>query len=736
MSAGAQNDRAPMAENNVNSERAPEFSLFRNVFETDIVLVLLSFFTIFLVLKNRALERNGRINASFFAANSSRYQSSVRRSGYREEEYRDRPRSNKMVSWGQGGSPRSTDSRGSFNSDMMWNSCHTVPETDSVDPNYHIRNPGHGLHKFGSPSKLQVPDRDCDSVTTASPGGSPKSSMMSVSGSSAFTGSTRATSRRSNPSAHSHDSQESIERRNNKKMNDELLAAFAQGPDHALRLMTGWLQEDRDLNPANICAFIHRYGKAKQVLSLDLLKILTEKARKTEEWGLVSISGCLHGMHVHQDGPEIREFLNVIGDKLAVFNGTFNCQAMASSVYGLQKLGGSKEANRVLGYLARLISSSDIEFTAQAVSNAFYGLQLYTDCSDVRSMLLALADKTVRCTQPLTATEFAVGTFGLQCCGGTDEAKIALGALALQASKISTEFQSRDLPRVFGGLVQFDDCAETRALLSAITPKIRRTNDNSSPLPGHAIAASLSCLRKCGGSLEAREAVAALAERIANGTVDGVLGFSCQEAAIAVAGLAEVDPDCSEMQSVLKKFATQITSSRTVFPPMALPGAVKGLRGVKGKGTGSGQRKVMKAIATRLEARPEKDGENKKSRAAKKSSQIIDALALAKTAIELAEMSQSTERDELMAALAKMVTGPNNFPPMRYGAYDVKGERERKTMKPEDPKSFMAIAQSKVGALSSDNAKALLVALDERADYLAQNDDNASSNGSQSKKRR
>lgn len=379
-----------------------------------------------------------------------------------------------------------------------------------------------------------------------------------------------------------------------KRMNEEMMEAFNASPRHALELMQRWLETGKSLNPVNISAFLHRYGKSKNICPPDVLSRLADEAEKWHDWGLISLSGALHGVHLMSDSPEVRKFLAVLIPKVEAQEGEFNSQATASSIYGLQKCGNCPEARQLMLVLAGKLATTTQQFTAQGIANSFYGLIRLEDCEAARMMLLALANKVNESECELLFNEYCVSLSGLQTCGGSQEALSALTALNNKAMRItSMAIESRDIPRLMHGLSQFKDGPEVRTALDILNCRLVRHHH---AVTGNSLSVALYGLYRNGGSEQSKRLIHFLSKKVDDRSFTGPNVPFSGDVAAGIFGLQKFE-DCDEVRELLWKMAESIDKSRLEFTPSAIAAALTGLRHISNSAAG---RKMMSVLLSKV----------------------------------------------------------------------------------------------------------------------------------------
>lgn len=379
-----------------------------------------------------------------------------------------------------------------------------------------------------------------------------------------------------------------------KRMNEEMMDAFNQSPEQAFKVVKGWLDAEKSMNPVNISAFLHRYGKAKNVCPPEILSKLADEADKWNDWGLISLSGALHGLHLQLDSPEVRKFIKVLTPKVEMQEGEFNSQATASSIYGLQRCGNCPEARALLAVLAGKLNKTTQTFTAQGIANSYYGLIRVEDCPEARTMLLALANKTNESECDLLFNEYCVSMSGLQTCGGSQEALAALNSLNAKALKIKTkQIESRDIPRLMHGLSQFKDCPEVRTSLEILTSRLSRHHH---AVTGNSLSVALYGLYRCGGSPQTKKLVHLLAKKVDDRSFSGPNAPYGGDVAAGIFGLQKFE-DCDEIRELLSRMVESLEKSKLEFKPDAIASALTGLRNIS---TSAAGRKMMKILLAKI----------------------------------------------------------------------------------------------------------------------------------------
>ena len=96
---------------------------------------------------------------------------------------------------------------------------------------------------------------------------------------------------------------------------------------------------------------------------------------------------------------------------------------VGDALYGLQRLGDSKEARQLVAALTPKVQDCREELDAQAVGNALYGLQRLCDSEEVRQLLAALTPKVQQCREELKKHDISYAISQLVHVSDSDEVR-------------------------------------------------------------------------------------------------------------------------------------------------------------------------------------------------------------------------------------------------------------------------------------------------------------------------
>ena len=144
--------------------------------------------------------------------------------------------------------------------------------------------------------------------------------------------------------------------------NKEIVAAARNAREFAA-LLARLSSEKRTLNGVNVSTILHRSSKIRYRVDPSTLAYLSE---------------CLSADEI-----------------------SLQAQNVGQALYGLQRLGDSKEVRGLVAALTPKVQQCSEELSAQEVGNALYGLQSLGDSKEVRGLVAALTPKVQQCSEVL-----------------------------------------------------------------------------------------------------------------------------------------------------------------------------------------------------------------------------------------------------------------------------------------------------------------------------------------------
>lgn len=198
----------------------------------------------------------------------------------------------------------------------------------------------------------------------------------------------------------------------------------------------------------------------------------------TDKVTMVDISMALYGLKIFSNETNCTQLLTMLIDKLKQCDDTFNSQAVANSLYGLQNM--KVESHPELPVMIKLLTAkmvlSNEKFTNQSVKQSLAGLRSLSSENDaVRQLVLALIPKLKSFSEPLHPSTLSGMINGLQgMSSDSEEVRSLLQVLTTIVVMCKPKLTGQQVAKAFYGLQKMNcKFEEVRIIVKHLTSKLK-----------------------------------------------------------------------------------------------------------------------------------------------------------------------------------------------------------------------------------------------------------------------
>ena len=183
------------------------------------------------------------------------------------------------------------------------------------------------------------------------------------------------------------------------EMNKQIILA-AEDKTQFLWLLELLSTKRVNLSIVNVVTILHRGAKLRLTLPDHIVRFLRETLNEEhclQNFKAQDIGTALYGLQRLGDSKEVRQLIVALTPKVQRCQDELKSQEVGNALYGLQRLGDSKETRQLVAALTPKVQQCREELNSQAVGNALYGLQRMGDLHEVLQLLAALTATVQQC---------------------------------------------------------------------------------------------------------------------------------------------------------------------------------------------------------------------------------------------------------------------------------------------------------------------------------------------------